>query len=58
MQLHPDGYASYVSHRPSELKYGVRWIARTKDEDAMGLVLPAKQQVTGVILKREKNWAM
>ena len=36
----PTAYADYVSHKPSQLKYGVRWICRTKDEDAMGLVLP------------------
>ncbi|HHU48977.1 MAG: DUF4432 family protein [Caldicoprobacterales bacterium] len=53
MQLHPDGYASYVSHRPSELKYGVRWIARTKDEDAMGLVLPATAGHRGYTTEKE-----
>jgi len=53
MQLHPDGYASYVSHRPSELKYGVRWISRTKDEDAMGLVLPATAGHRGYSTEKE-----
>lgn len=53
MQLHPDGYASYVSHRPSELKYGVRWIARTKDEDAMGLVLPSTAGHRGYTTEKE-----
>lgn len=53
MQLHPDGYASYVSHRPSELKYGVRWIARTKDEDALGLVLPATAGHRGYTTEKE-----
>ncbi|HHT89943.1 MAG: DUF4432 family protein [Bacillota bacterium] len=55
MQVHPDGYADYVSHKPSQLKYGVRWICRTKDEDAMGLVLPATSGSRGYT--REKALA-
>jgi len=31
----------YVKYRPAELPYATRWIARTKDEDAMGMCLPA-----------------
>lgn len=53
MQLHPDGYADYVSHRPSQLKYGVRWIARTKDEDAIGIVLPATAGHRGYIAEKD-----
>jgi hypothetical protein len=41
MQVHQDGAADFVSHRPDELPVGVRWIARTPDQDAMGLMLPA-----------------
>lgn len=55
MQVHPDGYASYISHRPSELEYGVRWIARTKDEDALGLVLPATAEHKGYTAEKEKG---
>ncbi len=53
MQLHPDGYSSYVSHRPSQLKYGVRWIARTKDEDAIGIDLPATAGHRGYLEEKE-----
>ncbi len=49
MQLMPDGYACYVSHRPDELPLGIRWIARTKDEDALGMVLPATAQHMGYL---------
>lgn len=49
MQLLPDGYACYVSHRPEELPFGVRWIERTKDEDALGMVLPATAQHMGYL---------
>ncbi len=47
MQLMPDGYACYVSHRPEELPFGIRWISRTEDEDALGMVLPATAEHLG-----------
>ncbi|MGI6537346.1 MAG: DUF4432 family protein [Caldicoprobacterales bacterium] len=53
IQLHTDGYASYVSHKPSQLKYGVRWIARTKDEDAIGIVLPSTAGHRGYTREKE-----
>lgn len=49
MQLLPDGYSCYVTHRPDELPYGIRWIARTEDEDALGMVLPATAQHLGYL---------
>ena len=47
MQLLPDGYACYVCHRPEELPLGIRWISRTKDEDALGMVLPSTAEHLG-----------
>ena len=47
MQVLPDGTSVFVTHRPKELPYGVRWIARTKDEDAMGMCLPATAEHKG-----------
>ena len=38
--LHPDGTADYIRHQPQELDHGVRWICRTPDQDALGMVLP------------------
>ena len=49
MQVNPDGTATYVCHRPSELPYGVRWISRTREEDALGMVLPATAQHMGYL---------
>ena len=40
MQDFGDG-ADYAAFKPDELPHGIRWIARTGDEDAMGMVLPA-----------------
>ncbi len=55
MQVHPDGYAGYISHRPAELDHGVRWISRSRDQDALGLVLPATAQHQGYTLEKEKG---
>lgn len=49
MQLMPDGYSCYVCHKPGELPFGTRWISRTKDEDALGIVLPATASHKGYI---------
>ena len=49
MQKNPDGTATFVIHRPEELPYGTRWIARTEDEDAMGMVLPATAEHKGYL---------
>lgn len=57
MQLLPDGYAQYVTHRPAELPFGIRWISRTEDEDAMGMVLPATAEHLGRIYCREQGYA-
>ena len=48
MQQHSDGSAIYVKHNPKELPYGTRWIARTEDEDAMGMCLPATAEHKGL----------
>ena len=37
----------YVKYRPSELPYATRWIARTEDEDALGMCLPATAEHKG-----------
>ncbi len=46
MQMTKDG-ACYVSHPADILTNGVRWISRTKNEDAMGMVLPATGEHLG-----------
>ena len=55
LQLLPDGYSYYVQHKPEELPYGIRWIARTEDEDALGMVLPATAEHKGRIYCRNKG---
>ena len=40
MQLRPDGTACYVTFETTYLPNGVRWMARTGEEDACGFALP------------------
>ena len=47
MQYNKNGPSTFVIHRPEELPYGVRWISRTEDEDAIGMVLPATSEHLG-----------
>ena len=56
MQLLPDGYACYVRHRPEELPFGIRWISRTEDEDALGMVLPATAEHLGKLYCKKMGY--
>lgn len=55
MQIHPDGYASYIRHRPDELDHGVRWISRIPNQDALGIVLPATAEPEGYLTEKAKG---
>lgn len=50
-----DKGACYVSHPVDVLNNGVRWISRTKNEDAMGMVLPATAEHIGYANAKEKG---
>jgi hypothetical protein len=55
MQLLPDGSADYVSHRPDQLPRAVRWITRSGDQDALGLILPATAEADGYSAEKKKG---
>jgi hypothetical protein len=55
MQVHPDGSADYIRHRPAELEKGIRWISRTADQQALGLVLPATAEPEGYAAEKAKG---
>ena len=55
LQVHPDGNADYVRHRPDQLPIGVRWISRTPDQDALGLVLPSTAEPEGKAAEEAKG---
>jgi hypothetical protein len=55
LQMHPSGEADYLSHQPAELKVGVRWICRTPDQDALGMILPATAGPGGYAAEKAKG---
>lgn len=55
MQVHPDGSADFISHRPDQLGHGVRWISRTPDQDALGIILPATAEPEGYTAEKAKG---
>ena len=55
LQVHPDGGADYIRYRPDQLDHGVRWICRTPDQDALGLILPATAEPEGYSAEKAKG---
>jgi hypothetical protein len=55
LQVHPDGSADYIAHRPEQLDVGVRWISRTPDQDALGILLPATAEPEGYAAEKAKG---
>ena len=55
MQVHPDGTADYISHKPSQLPKATRWISRTKDQDCLAIVEPATSEPEGYLAEKKKG---
>ena len=55
LQIHPDGTADVIRHRPAELDHGVRWISRTPDQDCLGIMLPATAEPEGYTAEKAKD---
>jgi hypothetical protein len=55
MQRHPSGEADFISYRAAELPFAVRWMSRTGDQDALGLILPATAEVDGYKVEKAKG---
>lgn len=54
IQYNDEG-ACYVSHDVKVLPAGVRWIARTGDEDSMGIILPSTSEHLGYTNAKNKG---
>ena len=52
---HPDGTSDFVSHRPADLPRAVRWMTRTEDQDAIGIVLPSTAEADGFAAEQAKG---
>ncbi len=56
MQYKEGEGACFVSHPTDILPVGVRWISRTADEDAMGMILPATSEHLGYEDSKKKGY--
>ena len=54
LQIHPDGSADLLRHRPEQLGRGVRWICRTADQGALGME-PSTAEVEGFSAEKKKG---
>ncbi len=55
LQVLPDGSADYVKHKPKQLDHGVRWICRTADQDALGMIEAATAEPEGYTAEKAKG---
>ncbi len=55
MQVLPDGSADYIKHKPKQLDHGVRWICRTADQDALGMIEAATAEPEGYTAEKAKG---
>jgi len=55
MQVHPDGSADLIRHRPSQLPKATRWISRTADQDAIALVEAGTCEPEGYTAEQAKG---
>lgn len=55
MQIHPDGSADFVRHRPAEFAHSLRWICRSGEQVALGLLLPSTAEPGGYLAERAKG---
>lgn len=55
MQIHPDGQADFVRHRPDQFRNSLRWICRSGDQRALGLVLPSTAEPSGYLAEKAKG---
>lgn len=56
MQIHPDGNADVIRHRPSQLPKATRWISRTPDQDAIALVEAGTCEPEGYLAEKAKGY--
>ena len=55
MQIHPDGQADLIRHRPAQLPRATRWISRTPDQDAIALVEAGTCEPEGYLAEKAKG---
>lgn len=47
LQVHPDGQADWIAHRPDQCPRAVRWLSRTPDQDCIAIAEPTTSGIEG-----------
>jgi hypothetical protein len=55
LHLLPDGQADFVRHRTDQFDHSLRWIVRSPDMDALGLLLPSTAEPDGYTAEKAKG---
>ena len=55
VQVHPNGEADYVAHRPDQLPKATRWLCRTADQDSIAIVEPGTAEPEGYLAEKRKG---
>ena len=55
LQVHPDGQADWIAHRPVDCPVAVRWLSRTPEQDCIALAEPSTSGLTGFSEERRRG---
>jgi hypothetical protein len=55
LQVHPDGCADWMAHRPSDCPVAIRWLSRTPEQDCVALAEPSTSGLTGYSEERRRG---
>ncbi len=55
IQIHPDGSADWIAHRPDQCPFAIRWISRNLDRDCLALAEPATSGLEGYTAEKAKG---
>ena len=55
LQVHPDGQADWIAHRPSDCPVAIRWLSRTPEQDCVALAEPSTSGLTGYSEERRRG---
>jgi hypothetical protein len=55
LQVHPNGTADYVAHRPEQLPRATRWLCRTPDQDSIAIIEPGTAEPEGYLRAKSKG---
>ncbi|PVE50619.1 DUF4432 family protein [Rhizobium rhizogenes] len=47
LQIHPNGIADWIAHRPEQLPHAFRWISRSSDQQTLAITEPATCGIDG-----------